>query len=207
LSIGAVCLDPNSLDEKSSFYSLVHPEDWETVEEEALQVNKLTKEELEKAPSADVVWKQFTQWVKSYNKGRSGTYQAAVRAGFNILGYDDIIMRRYCKKYGIWDDKRHDQAIFNQLFAIDVMQYMWYLSYSNTDLKSLKLTDILDYMGVPQSVIASAHNSLVDSQNTAMILRKLLNLSRYLTERNEQGQSRLKIKGSLANLFGESSKI
>jgi inhibitor of KinA sporulation pathway (predicted exonuclease) len=204
LSLGAVILDARSLEQKSEFYSLFKPTDVSAVEEGALKVNNLTLEELDKAPETPVIFSQFVSWLTQYNKSRSKTYSigAPIAAGYNIDNFDLPIVRRYCKTYGFgWDDKREDQFIFNQIYSIDVLKFMFWLNYSSNELPSLKLGEVLQYMGAPPEVIAGSHNALVDVQNTAHILRKVISLSNYLTQQRDDGTARLKLKNSLANIF------
>lgn len=203
LSIAGIMLDPFSLEEKSSFYSLMKPLDWNTVEEEALKVNKLTHEELDQAPDAKVVFGQFGNWVRQYNKSRTvtSTFNAPILSYFNGDNFDLPIISRYCQMFGFWDDKRQQQNLFNQIYTLDVLKLMWYIMYANDELTSFKLTSVAEYLGYPKEELEKAHNALEDVKITAEILRRFINLSKYLGEKNSQGQSRLKIKNSLAHLF------
>lgn len=203
LSIGAVILDPRSLEQKSEFYSLLKPLDFSTVEPEALAVNKLKIEDLEKAPDTKIVFDQFATWIKSYNKSRTNTssWGACIACGYNIDNFDLPIVNRYCKMFGYYDEKREQQNLFNQVYTLDALKMMWWLNYSNVEMKSLKLTEVLAYMGVPATEIEKSHNSMEDAKNTANILRRFIALSTYLGERNEDGKSRLKVRDSLASLY------
>jgi DNA polymerase III epsilon subunit-like protein len=201
LSLAGIILDPHSLEKKSEFYSLLKPIDFSTVEEGALKVNRLTIEELEKSPDSKITFQEFGRWVRSYNKGRNknSTYDAPIFCGYNIINFDLPIIRRYCQMYNFWDEKRNDQNLFNQVYYLDVLQHMWWLNYSSKELPNLKLGEILKYLGVSTAEIAEGHNALVDVQNTAKILRKLIGLSNYLTAEKTDGTTRLKLKNSLLN--------
>ena len=66
------------------------------IEDGALKVTGKTREQIAKAPKPKAVWKKFCAFVDKYNwKGTS--FFAPIPAGYNILGYDMIIVDRLCK--------------------------------------------------------------------------------------------------------------
>ena len=73
LQIGAAILEPRSLKIVDEINLVAKYEDWDTVEAKALEVNHLTKEQLDEAPIIDVVWKEFTLFLKRYNRGNKWT--------------------------------------------------------------------------------------------------------------------------------------
>jgi len=199
LQIGAAIIERNSLEIIDKFNSLLKPEDFSTLEEEALQVNHLKVEDLEKAPDTKIVWEQFTNWVNKYNihKNKSN-YGACIAAGYNINNFDLIIADRYCEKYGPWDEKRGQQKLFSQIHKYDVFDLMDFFNESNSELKSMSLGSVMEYMGVDEEVRKGAHDALFDVLATSAILIKLLKAQRYLTARNSEGNRRLTMKGALA---------
>lgn len=182
LEIGAVMMDNRSLEIVSEFSSLLKPPDLESVNKEALEINHITMEELEKAPETKVVWLAFTEWVQKYNrsKGAWSSFQAPIAAGFNIIGYDMQIIRRYSEKHGPWDGKRGDQKIFNQVYFIDLMHQLWLLGESSVEPDNMKQTTLLKYMGFPEEMISGSHRALTDATNCATILRRLIEYNRRI---------------------------
>tara|TARA_R110000751_G_scaffold84920_1_gene169676 strand:+ start:17 stop:700 length:684 start_codon:yes stop_codon:yes gene_type:complete len=201
LQIGACIIDKWNLEIIDEFNCLCKPEDMDAIEEGALRVNKIKKEDLEKAVDVKIVWGQFVSWVNKYNKskGALGTFKAPIPAGYNIIGYDLPIVKRYCEKYGPWDKKRNDQKLFNQLHKLDLMDHMWFWTENNDDIKSLKLTSVCEWMGFSKAELENAHDALQDVKNTAKILVRLMRMSRTLTAGNENHNPRLQMKNSFGN--------
>ncbi|NDD83556.1 3'-5' exonuclease, partial [bacterium] len=75
---------------------------FDPLEDEALKITGKTREGLANAPSLKSVWSKFTRFVDQYNwKGDS--FYAPIPVGFNIIGFDLIIVNRLCKEFGPWD--------------------------------------------------------------------------------------------------------
>lgn len=201
LQIGAAIIDRWNLNIIDTFNCLAKPDDMDAVEDEALQINRLKREDLAKAPDIKIVWGQFVNWVNKHNKSKGplNTFRAPIPAGYNIIGYDMPIVQRYCKKYGSWDEKRKEQKIFNQLHKIDLMDHMFFWTENNDTIKSLKLTSVCEWMGFTKDDVENAHDALQDVLNTSKIIIRLLRMQRSLTAASEDtGQPRLKMK----NAFG-----
>ena len=64
LQIGAVVIDRNSFKIRDEFETLMKPEDFDALEDGALKVNGLTKEELAEAPEASVMFPTFAAWIE-----------------------------------------------------------------------------------------------------------------------------------------------
>ncbi len=88
--------------EKDIFCSLIKPifdadecakYNLDPITDEALEKNKIKREDLETAPSLKLVWSQFCDFVNQYNY-RKTKWTAPVRAGYNIVRFDDIIIDR-----------------------------------------------------------------------------------------------------------------
>ena len=200
LSIGSCIINCNNFDIMDSFESLMKPEDFDALEDEALAVNGLTKEQLQEAPEAKVTFNTWATWIKKFNTDKKqGTWGAPIPCGYNISGFDLPILNRYCKKYGYWDDKWNNNTLVNPIFNLDIMQLMWLFTRTNRNLKNNKLTTVLAYMGVSQNEIdENAHNALWDVQQTAKIAIKFLKAAKNWTSYDkERGRSLLEIKGSL----------
>lgn len=210
LSIGANIIDPRSLEKKDEFYSLLKPEDFDSIQEEALKINKLTREELQQAPESKIIFAQFVRWVQKYNRGKNvnDAYNAPIACGFNIISFDNIITRNYCKRYEIaWDDKRGDQRLFNQIHFVDLFHHMFFWTENNPDITSLKLTNIQDWMGFAKADIENAHHAMRDVEACVKIMRKLFTTQRYLTTpRPETGIPRLQMKGAFSTKQEENNE-
>jgi len=175
----------------------------DAIEDGALRATGQTREEIATYPETKVVWPTFVQWVSKHNK-KNNVYTAPIPAGYNIIGYDMHIVRKYCKKYKTeWDEERQDQKLFSQVYKFDVLDHIWYWFENNPDLEKLKIEYLLEYLGAPEHVIKGSHDALNDSMNIAKVVIRLLKLSRYMTDfvtdEYENSKRRLEMRGSMAN--------
>lgn len=102
ISIGAVMIDGRKLTicDRGTFYSTINfIRDDEVdnynlgpLEQQALDVNKLTIEELDKAPPLKKVWGDFVNWVNYFNPSKD-PWEGPIFCGHNA-DYDRTIMRR-----------------------------------------------------------------------------------------------------------------
>ena len=198
--IGACIINRWDLKIIDTFESMARPENLDRVEQGALEVTGFTLEQLEQAPDIKIVWGQFVDWVNKHNKskGNIGTYMAPIPAGYNILGYDMIIVDRYCKKYGPYNDNRGQQKLFNPIHKFDLMHHMWFWTENNPNLKSLKLTSVCEWLGFAKADIENAHDALQDVMNTARIIIRLMQMQRNLTG-SDGKEARLKMEGSFSD--------
>ena len=200
IQLAAVAIHSQKLEiiEGSEFNSLIKPiEDPEeqaragvgAIEDEALAVNKKTIEVLRLAPDLKTVWTQFIEYTNNFNY-RKSSYTAPIAAGYNILGFDNVITNRVAGPhgwgYGPWDKVRHNNTLFSPVYKIDLMDlaFTW---FSNTaEPKKLKLTVLMEFLGMDTS---GAHDGLVDCKNTATVLCRFLKMQRAMYERiNWQGK-------------------
>lgn len=196
--IGAVIINRNSLKITDTFKAEMKPMDMDNIEEGALQATGITREKLLTFPETSVIWPTFVNWVTKHNKKKS-VYTAPIPSGYNIIGYDMPITRRYCQMFKTaWDEERQDQKLFSQVYKFDILDHIWYWFENNPDLEKLKIEYLLEYLGAPESVIAGSHDALNDTTNIAKVVIRLLKLARYMTEQND-GKRRLEMKGSMAN--------
>lgn len=100
LSIGIVILDPRRLKilDNGVFYSKIRPSDdhekhgLDPIEQKALDVNKLTLEELAEAPPPKVVWNNVINFMK-YHNPKGGKWDAPIFTGWNYQ-FDYQIVNR-----------------------------------------------------------------------------------------------------------------
>lgn len=102
VSIGCVILDPRKLTivDSGIFYSKINIVDDKDVdkygldktEKKALEINKLTLEEIAKSPPLKTVWKNFTNFI-NYHNPKKTKWDAPIFAGYNVP-YDWEIVKR-----------------------------------------------------------------------------------------------------------------
>lgn len=181
--IAALALDGRNFKLKGTFNSEIQPilDDekaislgLDPIEDEALKITHKTREELAKAPSLKTVWSKFTQFVNQYNwKGDS--FYAPIPVGFNILGFDMIIVDRLCKEYGPWDKEREKQKLFSRVYKFDVMDNVFAWTEGDPSIKSISMDSLRVIMGLSKE---NAHDALQDVKDTANIFIKLMKTHR-----------------------------
>lgn len=155
------------------------------VEDEALAINNLTREELAEAPPTKVVWDNFVTWVKKYNY-RNSVYTAPIPCGYNIVNFDMPIINRLANQYGPVD-KDGRQTVFSQVYKIDFMDIFFYHTEHNRNVQKRKLGDIMDFMGYPKGQKTGLHNAVDDVRHTANLLIKHLRHTRAESENIKWG--------------------
>ena len=182
--LAAIAIDGRSLKLKGTFNSEVWAETDDEkavkkglgpIEDGALKVTGKTREGIAKAPKPKAVWKKFCTFVDKYNwKGTS--FFAPIPAGYNILGYDMIIVDRLCKEYGPWDEQRQKQKLFHQINKIDMMDnyYMW--TEGDPSIKARSMDSIRDRMW--EDYRGDAHDALQDVKDTANLMIKFMKTHR-----------------------------
>lgn len=177
--------------EGSQFVSLMKPFDDETaiklgldpIQDEALEINKKTREQLEKAPDPKLVWKRVEEHVNRYNPTKK-KWDAPVPVGYNSDGFDAYIWHRLCcldpYKYGPIDLERKRNKLFHPIHSVDVMKYVFAWTENNFDMFSISLDTVRDWMGISK---VGAHEALKDVIDTANIFIKFMKLHRnYATK-------------------------
>jgi DNA polymerase III epsilon subunit-like protein len=196
IQIGACIIDRNSLAIKDKFQTLMKPEDFDALEDEALRVNGITKEQLKDAPEASVMFPTWAAWIQKFNINKQkSSFGAPIPVTWGGDRFDLPIMDRYCQKYGYWDNKWGNGTLLNPVFTFDVMKHIWFWTRCNADVKNVKLTGILEYMGVnPEEIERGAHDAMWDVEWTAKIAVRLLKVGIHLTGLNDDGKRRLEMK-------------
>ena len=152
---------------------------FDPVEEKALEITGKTREEIATGPLPKTVWKKFTEFVNKHNyKGTS--WYAPIAAGYNINGFDMVIVNRLCKSYGPINKSRGCQDLFNNIHTMDLMPTLYSWFEDNSDVKGYSMDYFRDYFGMPKD---NAHDALQDVKDTANILIKFLKLQRTLSKK------------------------
>jgi DNA polymerase III epsilon subunit-like protein len=204
LSIGSVIIDKNKLQIVDEFVSLVQPSSKEALETQeakgALDVNHLDPDKLMEAPSAEIVFKTWADWIKKYNINKDkNSFGSPIATGWGSDRFDVPILERYCEKYGYWDSKWNNMTLMNPVFTFDVMKQFWLMTRTNSEVKNCKLGDSAIYMGISEEeVAANAHDALWDVTMTAKIGIRFLKLMRYLSDYNTSTGNR---RVNLENCF------
>lgn len=186
LELAAIALDPKSLEiiPNSKFYSKICyledeqaiKEGFAPVEDEALRVNKLIREDLKEAPSLKMVWQDYTSYLDGFNRKRRGKgWDAPIACGFNSSSFDDIIDKRLCNKFGPQVNERGDWMIYHPNINIDLYHHMHTL-FNNLRLNAqntMNFDVIRDFMGMDKT---GAHSAMFDVYQTAFLLIKYLRL-------------------------------
>jgi len=150
---------------------------FDPVEQEALDITRKTREQLEKAIGPKEAWSQFTNFVNKFN-AKGSQYYAPIPVGYNINNFDLPIVHRYCNIYGPKDEKSGRQKLFNQIFKVDMMDnmFMWFEDHS--DVQKLNMDYLRDYLGFPQASKDNAHDALFDVIDTANLFTRFLKYHR-----------------------------
>ncbi len=193
LSLSAVAIDPVRLEiiRGSEFNSYIRPvfeeEECiklgiEPIQDEALDVNKITREQLQDAPSLQEVWSRFVEHCSKYNSGK-GKWSKPIPTGYNILGFDNLIVHEICKRYGPWDSERECQDIFHPRDCIDVMHIVWNIFERDKNTRSISFDTVRNHFGLSKD---GAHSSLVDVQQCSMFLIRWMRWLRKSMPKNLQ---------------------
>jgi DNA polymerase III epsilon subunit-like protein len=188
--IAALALDGRNLAVKGSFNSEIKPilddekaikAGFDPIEDGALRVTNKTREELAKAPALKSVWNKFTKFVDQYNwKGEP--FFAPIPVGYNIIGFDMIIINRLCREFGQWDKTREQQKLFSKVYKIDLMDNMFMWTEGDPSVRSISMDTLRERMGLSTE---NAHDALQDVKDTANIFIKLLKTHRAVYQNIE----------------------
>lgn len=187
--IAAAVIDNKKLEVVSRFDSYFQPlpEDirekhsLDPIGEEALEKTKIKMETLVAAPPPKVVWEQFSNWVNQYNFKKS-KWDAPVRVGYNIVGFDDIIVNRLCGeepyKYGNYDDERRQTTLFHPIYHVDLLQttFLWF--ENKIEPKSLSFDSLRQYFGMANE---AGHNAVYDVDQTGQLFIRYMKLIRKIS--------------------------
>jgi len=144
------------------------------VQDEALEVNKITWEQIRGGLSLQQTWRNFYDYTSSYAETKRNWHQP-IAAGFNIIKFDNVITDRLCELYGPWDETYETQKIFHPTLVRDVYQDIdrW---TEGQNFKSISMDAVRDWMGINPEF---AHNSKKDVLDCAYIIIKFLKLYRH----------------------------
>ena len=189
--IAALAIDGRNLKVKGEFNSEIKPiiddekavaAGYDPIEEGALKVTGKTREGLAKAPALKPVWNKFIKFVDQYNwKGEP--FFAPIPVGYNIIGYDMIMLNRICKDLKVrYDEKRSQNTIFSKVHKVDLMDNMFMWTEGDPSIRSISMDTLRERMGLSTE---NAHDALQDVKDTANIFIKLLKTHRAVYQEIE----------------------
>ncbi len=183
--IAALALDGRNFAVKGQFNSEIQPifDDEEAIkagvdpiEDEALKITGKTREGLAQAPPLKSVWQKFTKFVSQYN-WKGDAFFNPIPVGFNIIGFDMIIINRLCEQFGPWDKDRNQQKLFSKVYKFDIMDSIFAWTESDPSVKSISMDALRERMGLSSE---NAHDALQDVKDEANIFIKLMKTHRAI---------------------------
>jgi inhibitor of KinA sporulation pathway (predicted exonuclease) len=174
------------------------------VTEEILDITHITIENLKSAPVLKSVWQEFIQYINKYNPKKS-RWKAPIKCGMNFDRYDGIIVDRIAgghfggikskldklvaggiintedaklpEPYGFgpWDEERQEETLFFPRDSIDLMRIIWLWTENMTEIRSLSMSAMREWLGISTE---GSHSADKDVMDTAAILAKFLKLHR-----------------------------
>jgi exonuclease I len=183
IQIAAIVVDSQTLTPKENGVFgpvLIKPNKWDIVQAKALEVNKITIDQL-KADGRDqqIVFSQFCDFCKSFQK-KNSKWDAMYSGGFNVDRFDNILMNRMCSEYN-YVDKDGSPLLFHPIHSYDLLPILrsWFENRSDGP-SGYSLSAICEFFGVTNK---NAHDAMSDVQATLEILRRIVGFQRRLNDR------------------------
>lgn len=175
IEIACQIYDPFNLEPipNAFFESLAKPPKDHLIDPKALEICKISLEEIQKAPSIEIVWKEFVDFIKKHNVEKNG-WTAPIPAGHNITGFDLKIAERMNKLYG---EKKDKTLLFHKIRTIDLMNILFLWFESDREVERFNLEYVCGYLGLPHQ---NAHRAKEDVLATGAIIMRFLKLHRRL---------------------------
>ena len=159
IQLAAVLLDKKTLKEKKSFNMFIKPKKWSGREQEAMDVNNISWEQLKKAPSLKTVLKKFDETFGS--NVIPTTYGGNLDIIFLPAAYREAKM-----KYPV------EYHTFNMWPVCYTYMAMEKKLTNKKRFVGFSLEDLGDYLNVTR--LPGRHDALVDCRYQADILRALM---------------------------------
>lgn len=181
--LAALALDGRNFALKGQFNSEIQPifddekaieSGLDPLEDEALKITGKTREKLQEAPPLKLVWNKFVKFVGQYN-WKGDAFFNPIPVGFNILGFDMIIINRLCQEFGPWDKERQQQKLFSKVHKFDIMDNIFAWTESDPSVKSISMDSLRERMSLSTE---NAHDALQDVKDEANIFIKLMKTHR-----------------------------
>jgi len=143
------------------------------------------------APSEKDVYDSFKSYLLQYHSRtkRKCKFSAPIKAGYNIIRFDNIIMERLCKKYGDLDKDR-DMTLFYPRDQIDAMMLVFNWFENMNEPKSYSMDILRPFFGIAEE---GAHDALKDVEDTAELIIRFMRLHRKYADK-------IRFKGAFKNV-------
>ena len=181
IEIAAICynartLEPYPESQGGSFVSLMKPLFPNRLEDGALKVNNITREQLENAPDQKVVWNNFVDWVNKFNK-TNNKWGTPIAAGKNIRTFDLLFVNELNKRHC---PKKEKTLLFNERQQIDLEDFLLHWFENSSKLPNQKLDTVRELFKLNKN---NAHRAMKDVEDTGLLIMKFLKLYRTLNKR------------------------
>jgi DNA polymerase III epsilon subunit-like protein len=190
LEIAGVAYDARSLEPVPAeaggeFCSLMKPLDFSALQDQALQVNGITRERLLEAPDQKGVWQAFVRWLDQWClKGATGK---PILLGKNVRNFDMAFLDALNARYG------PGKKLFNR-HCIDLEDYLFAWHEDDPSLENLKMDTVRPYYGMGSE---KAHTALYDARQAGEMVMRFLKLFRRLRKmKGKDGADFVRLKGS-----------
>lgn len=174
IQIAALCMEYETLKKISEFSSYINAPIEEVNSDDgkgARSKNKISAEDIEKAPPYNIVWRNFVGWARPFGGDNKQQAKRPILAGQNIINFDTFYIQDACRKFG--PSRNGEQTLFQYSIVLDVrFLYPWWF-----DPRSFSMDSMLPYFGIRDTAV---HNAVEDVRDTAWIIAKFLSYHRKI---------------------------
>lgn len=132
-------------------------------------------------PKQSHSWKTFIDYLDKFHTrtSKKNQFSAPIAAGYNIYRFDLKIIERLSKKYDN-TNKEGEPNIFYPRDVLDLMNLVYYWFENNSEVKSLSMDNMREYLGISKD---GAHDAIKDVKDTAEILIRFMKLHRNMAQK------------------------
>ena len=133
------------------------------------------------APEQKDVFQYFQDYLKKYHKfnKRKTMFSAPIRAGANILNFDDIIIHRLCDRANCLN-KEGRQKIFHPRDFVDLTNIAMLFFCKLDEPSNYSMEALRDFLGLEQE---GAHEARKDVEDTAKMIIRFMRLIRNTSKK------------------------
>jgi len=133
------------------------------------------------APLEKDVFNDFKEYLLRYHTrtSRKNKFSAPIRAGHNIIKFDNIIMQRLAERYHSLDNEGV-MDLFNPRDQIDALLLSFLFFENLEDPKRYSMDELRSYLGMSSK---GAHSANQDVLDTANLIIRFMRLSRRVAEK------------------------
>jgi len=183
--IFSIDIKPNGIDKDEYFEQ---PKREDTIKWHAKNYGITYDEVVEKwrnGTNEKAAWKSFCTYAQGFKgtKKKGQYYTEPISAGYNIIGYDAIIVEALCKRH-------KTKNPFSKLNKMDILDMLFYWMSHLEEPSDFKFDTMRDFFGIPRKGIA--HDAVTDVLEEAALLVRFLQFFR-------KQSSVAKFKGAFSN--------